>query len=72
VVGGIDNIIRPWLISRGAKLGFLPGFLGVVGGAFAFGFLGIFLGPVLLAVGLAVIKGWVDPDPPTDGVTDAV
>ncbi|SNB65440.1 Predicted PurR-regulated permease PerM [Arboricoccus pini] len=66
IVGGLDNVIRPWLISRGGSLGFLPGFLGVVGGAFAFGFLGIFLGPVLLAVGIAVVGGWVDPESPAD------
>ena len=63
VVSSTDNFIRAWLISRTASLSFLPVFLGVVGGALAFGFLGIFLGPVLLALGVAVIKSWAEPQP---------
>lgn len=72
IVGGLDNFIRPWLISRAGKLGFLPGFLGVIGGAFAFGFLGIFLGPVLLAVGLAVLQGWIEPEQAAENTKEAV
>lgn len=58
VISGIDNVVRPWLISRGSSMSFLMVFLGVVGGALAFGFLGLFLGPVLLALGLAVLGYW--------------
>lgn len=61
VVSSSDNFIRAWLISRSSKLTFLVVFLGVVGGALAFGFLGIFLGPVLLAVGFAMLKDWIEP-----------
>jgi len=61
VVSSSDNFIRAWLISRTSKLTFLVVFLGVVGGALAFGFLGIFLGPVLLAVGFAMLKDWIEP-----------
>jgi predicted PurR-regulated permease PerM len=63
VVSSSDNFIRAWLISRTSKLTFLVVFLGVVGGAIAFGFLGIFLGPVLLAVGFAVLKDWTAARP---------
>lgn len=57
-ISGVDNFLRPYLISRGSNLSFLLVFLGVVGGALAFGFLGIFLGPTLLAVGFTVIREW--------------
>lgn len=63
VISGIDNLIRPWLISRESNLSFLLTFLGVVGGAYAFGFLGIFIGPVLLALGRAILQDWVRPEP---------
>jgi len=56
VVGGADSIVRPWLISRGASLPYVLTLIGVLGGAIAFGALGIFLGPVLLAIGLAVAE----------------
>ncbi len=56
VVGGADSILRPWLIARGAALPYAVTLVGVLGGALAFGALGIFLGPVLLAMGLAVAE----------------
>jgi predicted PurR-regulated permease PerM len=56
VVGGADSIVRPWLIARGASLPYALTLIGVLGGALAFGALGIFLGPVLLALGLAVAE----------------
>jgi predicted PurR-regulated permease PerM len=58
VVGGADNFIRPYFISRGSDLPFVMVFLGVMGGAFAFGFLGIFLGPTLLATGYDIVRDW--------------
>jgi predicted PurR-regulated permease PerM len=45
-----DSLVRPWFIARGAHLPFLITLLGVLGGALAFGILGVFLGPVLLGV----------------------
>jgi predicted PurR-regulated permease PerM len=54
----VDNVIRPWLISRGADLPLLLTMLGAIGGVLAFGFLGLFLGPVLLAVGYTLLKDW--------------
>lgn len=55
-ISGIDNVLRPILISRNAKLSFLPALLGVMGGLLAFGLIGVFLGPTLLAVGLGMAK----------------
>ncbi len=55
IVSGSDNVIRPYFIARGAKLPFLLTILGVLGGAIAFGLLGIFLGPVLLGVGFTLV-----------------
>ena len=57
-VSGADSIIRPWFISRGAHLPFLLTVLGVLGGALAFGLLGIFLGPVLLGIGYTLVNEW--------------
>jgi predicted PurR-regulated permease PerM len=50
-ISGADHVIRPYFIARGAQLPFLLTILGVLGGALAFGLLGIFLGPVLLGIG---------------------
>jgi predicted PurR-regulated permease PerM len=58
VVSSADNIIKPYFISRGSDLPFILVFLGALGGVIAFGFLGIFLGPTLLAVGYNVIRDW--------------
>ena len=58
LVSTIDNFLKPILISRGSNLSFALVFLGVLGGALAFGFIGIFLGPTLLAVGLTVFNEW--------------
>jgi predicted PurR-regulated permease PerM len=64
VVGGADNIIRPYFISRGSDLPFVLVFLGVLGGTLAFGFLGLFLGPTLLATGYEIVRHWAEVDPP--------
>ncbi len=61
VISGIDNLLKPYLISRGSKLPFALVFLGVLGGMIAFGFIGIFLGPTLLAVGYSLIQEWSAP-----------
>lgn len=59
VISGIDNIVKPLLISRGAKLPFALVLLGVFGGVLAFGFVGVFLGPIFLAVGWGVGQWWL-------------
>jgi predicted PurR-regulated permease PerM len=60
VISGIDNLVRPYLISRGSDLPFVIVLLGAVGGVLAFGFIGIFLGPVLLAVGYALVRDYTE------------
>ena len=62
-ISSADNVIRPWLIARGADLPLLLTLLGALGGVFAFGFLGLFLGPVLLAVGFTLLKDWAEEPP---------
>ena len=54
-ISGSDSVIRPYFIARGAQLPFLVTVLGVLGGALAFGLLGVFLGPVLLGVGFTLV-----------------
>ncbi|MFL6674658.1 MAG: AI-2E family transporter [Massilia sp.] len=58
LISGVDNVVRPMLISRGSSLPFLLTLLGVLGGVFAFGFVGMFIGPTLLAVGYSLVSGW--------------
>ena len=58
-----DNILKPWLISRGSDLPLILILFGVIGGAVAFGFLGLFLGPTLLAVGYELIREWNAGEP---------
>jgi predicted PurR-regulated permease PerM len=58
-VSSVDNVIKPWLISRGSTLPFILILFGVLGGAIAFGFIGVFLGPTLLTVGVRVIEEWI-------------
>lgn len=60
IIGLIDNVLKPMLISRGSSLPFILVFLGVLGGVVAFGFIGVFLGPTLLAVGYRVVTEWAD------------
>jgi predicted PurR-regulated permease PerM len=59
VAGGIDNIIRPFLIKKGADLPLIMIFAGVIGGLIAFGVVGLFIGPVVLAVTYTLLKAWV-------------
>ena len=70
-VSGADSVIRPWFIARGAQLPFLLTVLGVLGGALAFGLLGIFLGPVLLGIGYTLVNEWaqVEAPPMSPGLT---
>jgi predicted PurR-regulated permease PerM len=70
VISGIDNVVKPILISRGASLSFGLVLLGVFGGVLAFGFVGIFLGPTLLAVGFNLARLWATPpeEPPPPAV----
>jgi predicted PurR-regulated permease PerM len=64
VVGTMDNVVRPVLIRRGADLPLLLIVAGVVGGLLAFGVIGIFVGPVVLAVAYTLLDEWVDEGTP--------
>lgn len=57
-ISSVDNFLRPYLISQGSKMPFILIFCGVIGGALAFGLVGVFLGPTLLAVGFRLIEEW--------------
>ncbi len=59
VISSIDNFLKPLLIARGSTLSLALIFLGVIGGVLAFGFIGVILGPVLLALGLALGRAWI-------------
>jgi predicted PurR-regulated permease PerM len=59
VVGTLDNVLRPMLIRMGADLPLLLIFAGVIGGLFAFGLVGIFVGPVVLAVAYTLLESWM-------------
>jgi predicted PurR-regulated permease PerM len=58
-VGSLDNILRPILIRRGADLPLLLIFAGVIGGLIGFGLVGIFIGPVALAVAYTLLGEWI-------------
>lgn len=58
VVSSIDNFLKPYLISQGAAMPFVLVLLGVLGGLAAFGIVGVFLGPTLLAVGYSIVRDW--------------
>jgi len=59
VVGSLDSILRPILIRKGAHLPLVLLLAGVIGGLIAFGLVGIFLGPVVLAVGYTLLQSWM-------------
>ncbi len=59
VISGVDNVLKPYLISRGGNLPLIVVLLGVFGGVLAFGFMGLFLGPTLLAVGYSLLDDWL-------------
>lgn len=58
LVSSVDNVVKPWLISQGSDLPFILIFFGVLGGALMFGFIGVFIGPTLLAVGYRLVVEW--------------
>lgn len=58
----LDNFLKPILLARGVQVPMLVIFLGVVGGTLAYGIVGLFVGPVVLAVGYKVFVAWVSPE----------
>ena len=66
VVTALDNVLRPVLIKKGADLPLLLIFAGVIGGMVGFGLIGIFVGPVVLAVTYTLLEAWIE-----DGLGEA-
>ncbi len=60
IVGSLDNILRPILIRRGVDLPMLLIITGVIGGLMAFGVVGLFIGPVILAVTYTLLHSWIN------------
>ena len=60
VVSWVDNLVRPLVISSATRIPFLLVMFGVLGGVAAFGLIGLFLGPVVLAVLMAVWREWLE------------
>jgi predicted PurR-regulated permease PerM len=65
----VDNVLRPYLIKRGANLPLLLIFAGVIGGLVAFGVMGLFIGPVVLAVTYTLTTAWVQDQEPHASLT---
>jgi predicted PurR-regulated permease PerM len=63
IVISLDNFLRPMLIKRGADLPLLLIFAGVIGGMLSFGLIGLFIGPVVLAVTYTLLLAWIDEAP---------
>ena len=59
----LDNILRPILIKKSADLPLLLVLAGVIGGIIAFGLIGIFIGPTVLAVAYTLLQAWINEDP---------
>lgn len=67
IAGTLDNFLRPVLIRKGADLPLLLVFAGVIGGLITFGLIGIFIGPVVLAVADKLLMAWIDGDTQDNG-----
>jgi predicted PurR-regulated permease PerM len=64
LVSWMDNIVRPLVISSATRMPFLLVVFGVLGGVLAFGLVGLFIGPVLLAVSIALWREWLEQHQP--------
>jgi predicted PurR-regulated permease PerM len=62
-----DNLLRPFLIRRSSNIPLILIFLGVLGGLIAFGVIGLFIGPTVLAVGHALLVDWISESEPVQG-----
>jgi predicted PurR-regulated permease PerM len=72
VTMSLDNVLRPMLIKRGADLPLVLIFAGVIGGLLAFGIIGLFVGPVVLAVTYTLLRAWVARSDEAPASTDTV
>lgn len=72
VVASLDNVLRPALIKRGVDLSLVLILTGVLGGLIAFGIVGLFIGPVILAVTYTLMQAWIDEQPNTPPLEPAL
>jgi predicted PurR-regulated permease PerM len=70
VVLSLDNVLRPYLMTKGADLPIILMLAGVIGGLLAFGLIGIFVGPVVLAVSYTLLGAWIADEPHTVSGSD--
>lgn len=68
VVGMVDNVVRPWVISGRAEMGGLVVFISVLGGIAVFGLLGVIVGPIVVATGASLLDLYV-PDLPDGNIS---
>jgi predicted PurR-regulated permease PerM len=59
IINVLDNVIKPLLIGRGAGVPIWVIFIGVIGGLLTIGFIGIFIGPLVMAAGYSIVMGWL-------------
>ena len=72
IVGALDNVLRPILIRRGVDLPLLLIITGVIGGLIAFGVIGLFIGPVILAVTYTLLQSWISESGASVNAQDAL
>jgi predicted PurR-regulated permease PerM len=72
LVALLDNFLKPILLGRGAPVPMLVIFLGAIGGFFSMGFMGLFVGAVILSIGFKLLRVWLDDlaHPNTSGGPD--
>jgi len=63
LISTVDNVLKPYLISRSSHLPFALTLMGVIGGVLAFGFMGVFIGPTLLALAVNLGARWLSSRP---------
>jgi predicted PurR-regulated permease PerM len=68
VVGLVDNVVRPWVISGRAEMGGLVVFISVLGGIAVFGLLGVIVGPIVVATGASLLDLYV-PELPDGNIS---
>jgi predicted PurR-regulated permease PerM len=62
IVAVMDNVLKPLLLGRGVPVPIAVVFLGAIGGFFAIGIIGLFVGPIILSVGYKLLLAWLDED----------
>jgi len=70
IINILDNVIKPLLIGRGAGVPLWVIFIGVIGGMLTIGLIGIFIGPLVMAAGFSIVKGWLGEEPPRSARLD--